>query len=326
MYLGLGLRAAPRSGQSGVAINRRRIIVAWLRFLGMLCLAGTLTACGKTVVLQAGLSDADANEIVLVLDSNGIQVEKQKAKEGVNLIVKDSDLSRATGAMNSAGLPRRSLSNLGEVFKKQGMISTPLEERIRYLHGLSEELGFTLQQFDRVISARVHVVLPERVAPGEPVQPSSAAVFVKYRPPLDEDEIMPRIRKLVSASIPGLSSEDGKSKVSVIMAASELPPPAVEWTTVGPFKVLAGSAGGLLFTLIVLVLLFLVAVTASVLTIFQNHPLVAKLLKKFMRKKPAVEPAAIAPPVVAPAAATTEQAPAAASSDAPLPGGAHPAQ
>ncbi|HVK95919.1 MAG TPA: type III secretion inner membrane ring lipoprotein SctJ [Noviherbaspirillum sp.] len=251
---------------------------------------GLLCACSKVVNLQSGLSDSDANEIVLVLNGQGIAVEKQKAKEGVNLTVEETDLSRATAAMNAAGLPRRSMSNLGEVFKKQGMISTPLEERVRYLHGLSEELGFTLQQFDNVISARVHVVLPERIAPGEPIQPSSAAVFVKYRPPLDEDAVAPRIRRLVASSIPGLSSEDGRSKVSVVMTRSEIPPPTVAWTTVGPFMVEADSAGSLLTTLILLTLVGLGGLGLGGFMMFKGSAKLSGKLGKGAKDAPAASP------------------------------------
>lgn len=236
----------------------------------MLCMIGLLCACTKEVVLQSGLSDSDANEIVMVLNQQGIPVEKKKAKEGVNLVLAETDLSRATSLMNAAGLPRRSRESLGEVFKKQGMISTPLEERVRYLHGLSEELSYTLQQFDNVISARVHVVLPERIAPGEPLQPSSAAVFIKYRPPIDEDAIAPRIQRLVASSIPGLSSEDGRSKVSVVMTPGEAPLPSVKWTTVGPFTVQADNAGSLLATLIALVAVGVAGLGGGIVMMMKN--------------------------------------------------------
>lgn len=221
-----------------------------LQLAATLCMLAMLSACSKVVTLQSNLTDSDANEIVMVLNRQGIAVEKKAAKEGVNLLLAETDLSRATAIMNGAGLPRRSRESLGEVFKKQGMISTPLEERVRYLHGLSEELGYTLQQFDNVIAARVHVVLPERIAPGEPIQPSSAAVFIKYRPPIDEDAIAPRVQRLVASSIPGLASADGRSKVSVVMTPGESAPASVKWTTVGPFMVDVDSAGTLLWTLI----------------------------------------------------------------------------
>lgn len=230
----------------------------------MLCMIGLLCACSKQVTLQSNLTDSDANEIVMVLSQQGISVEKRPGKEGVGLLLADTDLSRATAIMEAAGLPRRSRESLGEVFKKQGMISSPLEERVRYLHGLSEELGYTLQQFDNVISARVHVVLPERVAPGEPLLPSSAAVFIKYRPPIDEDALAPRIQRLVASSIPGLSTEDGRSKVSVVMTPSELPAAMMKWTTVGPFKVQEDSAGSLLGTLITLTIVSLLGLAAAI--------------------------------------------------------------
>lgn len=237
----------------------------------MLFLLTVLCACSEKVNLQSGLNDADANEIVSVLKRHGIEVQKRTAKDGVTLVVDEVDISRAQQTMHASGLPRRNLSNLGKVFKKEGMISTPLEERVRYIHGLSEELEYTLQQFDNVISARVHVVLPERIAPGEPVQPSSAAVFLKYRPPLDEDMVVPRVRSLVAASIPGLSGEDVRAKVSVVLTPSELTAPGIEWTNVGPFSVLASSAGTLTATLVGLVIFVVFVLVLSIATLIRNN-------------------------------------------------------
>jgi type III secretion protein J len=240
-------------------------------WLGRLCWAGVLSlalgGCAKQASLQVGLNHSDANEIVSLLTRYGIDASKTSSKEGVAVSVKADDIARATAAMQAAGLPRRGMSDLGTIFKKEGMISSPLEERVRYLHGLSEELGFTVQQFDRVIAARVHVVLPERIAPGQPIQPSSAAVFVKFKPPVDEDTLVPRIRNLVMASIPGLAggSDGAPSKISVVLEPSDAAEPAIEWADVGPFRVQADSARGLTVTLSVLgvaVLLLLGALLA----------------------------------------------------------------
>ncbi|PFH10296.1 type III secretion protein J [Collimonas sp. PA-H2] len=214
------------------------------RFLALLLMLG-MCACSEKVSLQSGLNDADANEIVMLLNRQGMDAQKLSGKAGVTVMIKDGDISRATAAMQAAGLPKRSLAQLGDVFKKEGMISTPLEERIRYIHGLSQELEYTLQQFDNVVTARVHVVLPERVAPGEPIQPSSAAVFIKHREPFDEDMLLPRIRNLVASSIPGLSGEDGRAKVSVVLIPAEPAAAGVEWQMVGPFQVVADSAPAL---------------------------------------------------------------------------------
>jgi type III secretion protein J len=266
--------------------------VRLLRQACMVCLIGLLSACSKVVTLQSNLSDSDANEIVMVLNRQGIPVQKVPSKEGVNLLLTETDLSRATAIMNGAGLPRRGRESLGEVFKKQGMISTPLEERVRYLHGLSEELGYTLQQFDNVIAARVHVVLPERIAPGEPVQPSSAAVFIKYRPPIDEDAITPRIQRLVASSIPGLYSEDGRSKVSVVLTPGEQALPGMKWTTIGPFTVAVESANYLLGTLITLGIAGLLGIAAGIYALMKSDKKFGKFGKgKAVAATPEAAPA-----------------------------------
>lgn len=120
-------------------------------------------------------------------------------------------------------LPERSRTSLGEIFKKEGVISTPLEERARYIYALSQELEATLSQIDGVIVARVHVVLPERIAPGEPVQPASAAVFIKHTPALDPDSVRGRIQQMVASSIPGMSGEplDSRKFAIVFVPAAE---------------------------------------------------------------------------------------------------------
>jgi type III secretion protein J len=192
-----------------------------------------LTGCKDVVDLQTGLTDAEANEIIAVLQADGIAASKQSSKLGVAVSVPAESLARATIMLKSRGLPQRRQARLGDVFKKDGLISTPMEERARYISALSQELEYTLAQIDGVVVARVHVVLPEKVAPGEPVQPSSAAVFVKHTVSLDPDIISPRIRHLVARSIPGLGG-GALDKISVVFVEGR-PEPAkvVEEDNVG---------------------------------------------------------------------------------------------
>lgn len=261
-----------------MALKRTSSILS--HFLISLALAA-LAACSQQIDLQAGLKDAEANEIITELNRHGIDAYKRPMKEGVAIVIERADIARATAALQAAGLPRRSLSNLGQVFKKEGMISTPLEERVRYIYGLSEELQYTLQQFDNVISARVHVVLPERIAPGEPIQPSSAAVFIKYHEPFDEDTVLPRARNLVASSIPGLSGEEGRSKVSVVMVPSEIIAAPVEWKKIGPFSVQKDSAGLLTTVLLGMALL---TISSLILALFMAMKHGTKIRTWIMRK------------------------------------------
>ena len=136
------------------------------------------------------------------------------------------------------GLPKVARSTLGDIFRKEGVISTPLEERARYIYALSQELEATLSNIDGVIVARVHVVLPERVAPGEPVQPASASVFIKHDPRLDPDNIQPRVRRMVASSIPGMASAiENTQKLTVVFLPATAYQEQQQLTYLGPFLV-----------------------------------------------------------------------------------------
>ena len=173
-----------------------------------------LAACGQHVALFNNMSERDANEVLASLDRAGIGADKQPGKEGaVNLMVAQSDVARAVAHLDREGLPRERRASMGDVFRKEGLISSPLEERARYLWALSQELSETLAQIDGVLTARVHVVLPERSTGGEPGLPSSAAVFVKHRREVDLLPNLPELKRLVASSIPGLSVE----KVNVVL-------------------------------------------------------------------------------------------------------------
>ncbi len=166
-------------------------------------LALLLSGCGDDTVLNSNpRRENDANDIIAELNRYHIAASKQVDKTGVSVRVASENIERSVNILDAAGLPRKARTNLGEVFQKSGVISSPMEERARYIYALSQEVESTLAQIDGVVVARVHVVLPERIAPGEPVQPASASVFIKYHDTLDPDSIEPRIRRLVATSIP----------------------------------------------------------------------------------------------------------------------------
>ena len=103
-----------------------------------------LAGCGERMELHRNLSEQDANEVLAELASKHIDAQKRLDKNGVAVLVASDDISRAVRALEAVGLPRRSRSSLGEVFRKEGVISSPLEERARYLYALSQELEQTL--------------------------------------------------------------------------------------------------------------------------------------------------------------------------------------
>lgn len=192
--------------------------LAWLRRIVVAGAIALLGACAGSVELMAALPEAEANELLAVLLNAGIDARKQPGKEGmVSLHVEGGKVAQALDALRARGLPRERFAGMGEIFRKEGLISSPLEERVRYLYALAQELSNTISKIDGVMVARVHVVLPERGSAGDANTPSSAAVFIKYQDGYNLDAVQPQIRRLVTNSIPNLAAE----KVSVIMVASQ---------------------------------------------------------------------------------------------------------
>jgi type III secretion protein J len=221
--------------------------------LGVLILLG---GCKQSVELHRNLSEEDANEVIAELSYKHIDADKTSTKEGIAVSVDASDMARAVRILEAAGLPRKARTNMGEIFRKEGVISSPLEERARYIYALSQELESTISQIDGVLVARVHVVLPERIALGEPVQPASAAVFIKHRPDLDPDVIRPQIDRLVRTSIPGLSGK--KDKLSIVFVPAVGYREQQQLVHLGPFLIDRENAGfwkGIIVTSVVVLLM-----------------------------------------------------------------------
>lgn len=188
--------------------------------LAALATAGLIAACGASADLYTGLNEKDANEVTAELDRHGLEASKVSAGKLLFAVrVPQNRFATAVAILQAAGLPRSSFNRMGDIFKKDGMISTPTEERARFLAALSQELESTLSQIDGVVLARVHPVLPERIVPGEPVLPSSCSVLVKHIPGWNTASYEPRIRKLVLASIPGLA--ESPEKIAVIFVPAE---------------------------------------------------------------------------------------------------------
>ena len=179
-----------------------------------------LSACARQADLLTDVSESEANEVVAALALAGLDGTKRPAKEGlVNVEIDASQVPAAVGVLQKEGLPRERHASMGDVFRKEGLISSPLEERARYLWALSQELGTTLSQMDGVLKARVHVVLPERGNGSEPPLPSSAAVFIKHQRGYNLQVAIPQIKQLVTSSIPGLQID----RVTVVLVAAQRP-------------------------------------------------------------------------------------------------------
>ncbi|NHK96810.1 MULTISPECIES: type III secretion system inner membrane ring lipoprotein SctJ [Rubrivivax] len=181
---------------------------ARLRRLALLLAAtAALAGCGREE-LYAQLDEREANEMVALLTHAGIDAAKQRVDGGqFALRVGGGEFARAVQVLHAAGYPREGHESLGTMFKKEGFVTTQLEERARFMHALSQELAGTLQNIDGVVLARVHLAVPEKRRFAEKPEPSAAAVFLKVRPGVDLAPQIGSIKALVVNAIEGLPYE-----------------------------------------------------------------------------------------------------------------------
>ncbi|PSH70195.1 EscJ/YscJ/HrcJ family type III secretion inner membrane ring protein [Phyllobacterium brassicacearum] len=178
-----------------------------------LCLA--IQACKED--LYTNLEEREANAMVAVLLQKGIPASRVIQKNGkLSVTVEESQFAQAVTALNEAGLPKTQFATMGSVFKQEGLVASPVQERAQMIYALSEELSRTVSEIDGVVSARVHVVLPDNDPLQRNAVPASASVFIRHEPGLDINTLIPQIKTLVANGIAGLTYE----KVSVIPVAA----------------------------------------------------------------------------------------------------------
>jgi type III secretion protein J len=231
-----------------MACARRQNVHRVTGIVGLLLLVFALVGCKTEIYTKR--TEVEANEMVAALMARNIAVSKKSLDGGKtwNVAVDDGSVVSALAVLRAEGLPQEKHVNLGELFKKEGIISTPTEERVRFMHGVMQELSSTLSKIDGVVVARVHVVLPNN----DPLTPttklSSASVFVKYRPEHDVPSLTAAIKNLVSRSVEGLAYEN----VTVTLVPGAMTPAtAAPIAPIGWMSAVALGVAGLLCVVVV---------------------------------------------------------------------------
>jgi type III secretion protein J len=243
------------------------------KWFGLLALALLSTGCANREV-ASGLSEQEAQEIVVVLKENGLDAGANRDTSGEREGPPTWKVSSRGGSQNTVlawrilqenGLPRQKVKGLEEVFATTGMIPTASEEKARLLMALSGELSRTLKSVQGIVDARVQVVLPENSPLLDRSQwsPPTSSVLIKHRgsqPPVTPEEV----KSLVARGIEGLQAEN----VAVVFKRTEpvrLPQKDATWYLSDQYIVMAALS------------LMALASAGSVLLIFRGRRLRATI-------------------------------------------------
>ncbi len=174
------------------------VAVALVGFFAFLILR--VTAVPMTP-LFTDLAFEDSAAIIRDLERQAIPY--QTRNDGAVILVPKDAVTRLRMKLAESGLPKG--GSVGyEIFDKSDALgATSFVQNINHLRALEGELARTIRSIDRVASARVHLVLPERPLFSRERQEPSASIVLKLRGSLEAQHVR-AIRHLIASAVNGL--------------------------------------------------------------------------------------------------------------------------
>jgi flagellar M-ring protein FliF len=188
------------------------VAVALIGFFAFLILR--VTAVPMTP-LFTDLAFEDSAAIIRDLERQAIPY--QTRNEGAIILVPKDAVTRLRMKLAESGLPKG--GSVGyEIFDKSDALgATSFVQNINHLRALEGELARTIRSIDRVASARVHLVLPERPLFSRERQEPSASIVLKLRGSLEAQHVR-AIRHLAASAVNGLKP----GRVSIVDESGRL--------------------------------------------------------------------------------------------------------
>jgi flagellar M-ring protein FliF len=182
------------------------VAVALIGFFAFIILRVTAP---QMAVLYSDLAMEDSAAIMKELERQAIPYVARN--EGSLILVPKDYVTRLRMKMAESNLPKG--GGVGyEIFDKSDALgATSFVQNINHLRALEGELSRTIRSIDRVVSARVHLVLPERPLFSRDKPEPSASIVLKLRGSLDSQQVR-AIRHLVASAVNGLKP----TRVSVV--------------------------------------------------------------------------------------------------------------
>lgn len=182
------------------------VAVLMLGFFGFLIMRAQAP---NLAPLYTGLSLEDSSAIVTELQTANVPFELRG--DGDTILVPRDQITTLRMSLASSGLPQRGQVGY-EIFDQQSTLgATSFVQNINNVRALEGELARTIASLNRIKSARVHLVLPERELFRRERKDPSASIVLSVRGELSSGEIR-AIQHLVASAIEGLTP----TRVSIV--------------------------------------------------------------------------------------------------------------
>ena len=197
----------------GSAMDLQKKFIRAGLLTGLLSCFLLLAGCNQSP-LYSDLTEQQANEVEAALLQANVEASKIRAENGEDwaITVAHDQMPLAMDVLRELGLPRFNNLTMGDIFRKEGFVSSPVEERARYLYALSQELSATLMQIDGVVTARVHVALPEQGLLDDQKPSASVSVVIIQQPSVDLSIHETDIKAIITDGVEGV---DDVNRVTV---------------------------------------------------------------------------------------------------------------
>lgn len=190
-----------------LALSPRRLMALgaiWVLTVAMIAVAAFYLGKPEKEILYTGLDAADVSRIGSVLQEVGIAFDVNSANDTV--LVSPGQAANARMQLAQRGLPKSEAAGY-ELFDNMGSLGlTSFMQQVTRVRALEGELARTIQLFDGITSARVHLALRNESSFGKLRQEPTASVVIRAEES-DIGRTAAAIQQLVAAAIPGLSPQ-----------------------------------------------------------------------------------------------------------------------
>ena len=192
-----------------------------------------ITACNDREIIVEGLTQDDANEILVALWDHNLDATKESHSNRKNINydikVKKKQAHAALRILVINQLPRSKRAGLKEVYPpgSAGIIPTKSDEQARLIMALQGEIESLIKALPQIVDAHVVLSMDQSHELSKNNSAKSASLTITYRPD-PEDDTMPisesELQHLVSSAVGGLPIESVRVIMKALKAVKFLSP------------------------------------------------------------------------------------------------------